>query len=345
MTIFTIAEVGVNHNGDIGRAIELIDIAAEAGASAVKFQTFTANNVIVIGTDTVAYQKANSGSTDQHKMLTDLELSADDHTVLKEHCDKQGIEFLSTAFDIPAISFLIDLGIKRIKIPSGEITNVPFLNACAQQGLPVILSTGMATLEEIETAVAVLKANLAPLAVSDGSPPLTILQCTSEYPAPFADCNLNVLRTLQNHFNVPVGFSDHSAGIALAPAAVALGARVIEKHITLSRDLPGPDHAASIEPDEFRMMMMHIQAVHTSLGDGIKQPSVSEIQTAKLVRRGLKAARAISAGDILTHDDVAILRPATGLPPSQIDSVIGKKINVDLDVGEPLTTDFFDVSS
>ena len=337
--VFFIAEIGVNHNGDMDLARKLIDASVDAGAHAAKFQTFTAERTITKGTKTVAYQKDNAGEDDQHAMLKKLELAPEVHGDLRDYCDRLGIEFMSTAFDREALAFLVELGIKRIKIPSGELTNTPFLRDCASYELPVILSTGMASMEEVVEAVALIQGYQTTNVADDGSPMLTVLHCTSAYPAPFADCNLRAIATLSEKFSIPVGYSDHSSGIALAPAAVALGATLIEKHITLDRNLAGPDHAASIEPNELQQMIEHVNAVEQALGDGVKAPRGSEPETAKLVRRGLKAGGDLPAGHVLSENDIAILRPETGLAPSQLEVTLGRQLAQDVSNGDPITTD------
>lgn len=334
---FVIAEIGVNHNGDVDRALELVTVAADAGAQAAKFQSFRAEALAAPGTATVAYQKA-AGGDDQFTMLKGLELSVDGHRAVAQRCRELGIEFMSTAFDSGSLDLLCDIGIRRIKVPSGEVTNFPYLRDCARRGLPIILSTGMADLEEVREAVAFLRGTMAPMVREDpfGLPDLTVLHCTSAYPTPFADVNLAAMTTMARELDVAVGYSDHTAGIFVPPIAAALGARVIEKHVTLDRGLPGPDHAASIEPDELNAMIKAIADAELLVGDGIKAARPAEMEAKALVRRGLKAARDLAAGTVLGEADLAVLRPATGLAPKFLDSAVGKRLVRDLPAGAPI---------
>jgi len=338
MGAFLIAEVGVNHNGDAGLAFQLIDAAAKAGAHAVKFQTFSADTLIVKGTSTVKYQQDSAGESDQYDMLSALELSFDEYAELAKACERAGVEFMSTAFDTKALKFLVDLGIGRIKIPSGEVTNIPFVKAAAAHGLPMLLSTGMATLDEVRQAVCAIREVQAGTTRNGAGagPVLSVMHCTSAYPAPLAHLNLNALKTMADELDVAIGYSDHSDGILIAPVTVAMGARVIEKHITLDRTMKGPDHAASIEPDAFAQMVKNIADIELSLGDGIKAPRGDEIETAKLVRRGLKAAADLPRGHVLTADDIVILRPQTGIAPRDLEATIGKKLSRALAAGDPI---------
>lgn len=338
MKTFVIAEIGVNHNGDRGLALELIERAAEAGADAAKFQSFKAESLTAKGTATVAYQKDRDGSGDQYEMLKRLELSEELHHVAAAHCKTFGIEFMSTAFDTGSLDLLCELGIRRIKIPSGEITNTPYLRDNARRGLPVILSTGMADLEEVRRAVETVKAAMPATIAQDpaGLPPLIVLHCTTAYPTGFADVNLRAMRTMADELGVPIGYSDHTVGVTVPPLAVAAGALVIEKHFTRDRTLPGPDHAASIEPDELTEMVRRIREVELILGSPVKEPSAAEMEARALVRRGLKIARDLPAGSVLTHDDIHIRRPATGLAPDRYDWAAGKRLVVDLRAGEAI---------
>lgn len=338
MKTFVIAEIGVNHNGDRGLALELIERAAEAGADAAKFQSFKAEALTAKGTATVAYQKDRDGSGDQYEMLKRLELSEELHHVAAAHCKTFGIEFMSTAFDTGSLDLLCELGIRRIKIPSGEITNTPYLRDNARRGLPVILSTGMADLEEVRRAVETVKAAMPATIAQDpaGLPPLIVLHCTTAYPTGFADVNLRAMRTMADELGVPIGYSDHTVGVTVPPLAVAAGALVIEKHFTRDRTLPGPDHAASIEPDELTEMVRRIREVELILGSPVKEPSAAEMEARALVRRGLKIARDLPAGSVLTHDDIHIRRPATGLAPDRYDWAAGKRLVVDLRAGEAI---------
>jgi N,N'-diacetyllegionaminate synthase len=338
MQTFVIGEIGVNHNGRLNLALKLIESAAAAGVHAAKFQTFKADATTVRETATVSYQKT-AGGGDQHAMLKSLELSEVDHRAAARRCAEVGIEFMSTAFDSGSLDLLCDIGIKRIKIPSGEVTNIPYLEDCARRGLPIVLSTGMADLEEVSTAVSILREGMAVSAGARDSadqPALTVLHCTSAYPTDFADVNLRAMVTMRDKFHVAVGYSDHTPGIFVAPIAVAMGAGVIEKHITFDRSLPGPDHAASIEPAELKAMMEAIRAAERILGDGVKVPRPAEEEARRLVRRGLKAARDVPAGSVLSKADVAILRPATGLTPEHFDRVTGRRVSVALKTGDPI---------
>lgn len=338
MKTFVIAEIGVNHNGDRALALELIERAAEAGADAAKFQSFKAETLASKGTATVAYQKDRDGSGDQHEMLKRLELSEELHHAAAAHCRAFGIEFMSTAFDAGSLDLLCSLGIRRIKIPSGEITNTPFLQDSARRGLPVVLSTGMADLEEVRRAVETVK-SVMPAAVAHdpaGLPPLVVLHCTTAYPTEFADVNLRAMRTMADELGVLTGYSDHTVGITVPPLAVAAGAVVVEKHFTRDRSLPGPDHAASIEPDELAEMIRRIREVELILGSAVKRPTAAEMEARSLVRRGLKIARDLPAGSVLTHEDIHIRRPATGLAPDQYEWVAGKRLTVDLRAGEAI---------
>lgn len=334
MQTFVIAEIGVNHNGKLDIALKLVEEAAAAGAHAAKFQTFTADKITVRNTETVAYQKAAGSAADQHAMLEGLELSEQDHREIAARCNAIGIEFMSTAFDSGSLDMLCDIGLRRIKIPSGEITNIPYLKECAGRGLPIILSTGMADLEEVKAAVTVVKEIQASLNVE--SPELTILQCTSAYPTMLGDVNLLAMQTMARELELPVGYSDHTQGIFVAPIAVALGARTIEKHVTLDRTMAGPDHSASIQPDELASMIVAIRDAELLLGDGIKRARPAEHEARALVRRGLKAARVLPAGTIITESDIAVLRPATGLAPDRFEAVIGGRTTKALSPGEPI---------
>jgi sialic acid synthase SpsE len=335
--VFVIAEIGVNHNGRVDRALELVDLAAAAGAHAAKFQSFKAEALTAPDTATVAYQKA-SGSHDQFSMLKGLELGEEGHRVVAKRCEELGIEFMSTAFDRGSLDLLCDIGIRRIKVPSGEVNNIPYLRDCAGRGLPIILSTGMADLEEVREAVTFLRGAMAPIRCADpfGLPELTVLHCTSAYPTSLDDVNLAAMVTMARELNVPIGYSDHTTGIFVPPIAAALGALVIEKHVTLNRADEGPDHAASIEPDELRAMMAAIADVERLRGDGVKAARPAEQEAKALVRRGLKAARDLPAGAVLGEVDISILRPATGLAPKFFDATVGKRLTRALAAGAPI---------
>lgn len=320
MKTLIIAEAGVNHNGDINLAHRLIDVAVDAGVDVVKFQTFEAKNLATKFAQKADYQsKTTDSSESQLEMLKKLELSSKDHQSLIEHCKDKNIEFLSTAFDLHSLAFLETLNLKRYKIPSGEITNLPYLQRIGRLGKPIILSTGMSTMEEIESAVSVLEK-----AGSERNQ-LTILHCNTEYPTPFSDVNLNAMLSIGKRFQVNVGYSDHTSGIEVSVAAVALGASVIEKHFTLDQSMPGPDHKASLEPSELKALVSSIRNVELSLGDGIKRPSESESKNIAIARKSIVASSAIQAGDVFSLDNLSVKRPGTGISPMRLYEVIGKK--------------------
>lgn len=314
-----IAEAGVNHNGDLGMALKLVDVAAEAGADFVKFQTFSADRLATAAARKAAYQAAATDADEsQLDMLRRLELSAAAHTQIVERCRERSIGFLSTGFDIESVDFLIGLGIPLIKIPSGELTNLPYLRHVGAIGLPTVLSTGMAELDEVAQAINALEA--AGLLRSR----LTVLHCTTEYPAPFADVNLRAMQAMRSAFGVEVGYSDHTPGIEVAVAAVALGARVIEKHFTLDCDLPGPDHRASLPPEQLMAMVRAIRNVELALGSGDKRPSDAEVKNKAVARKSIVAARAIRAGEIFSAYNLTVKRPGTGVSPMRWDELIGR---------------------
>jgi len=314
-----IAEAGVNHNGDMTMACALIDAAADAGADLVKFQTFDADRLVTGNARKADYQtKTTAADESQRDMLKRLELSAAMHEQLIAHSARRGIEFFSTAFDLDSLDYLMGLGMARIKVPSGEITNLPYLRKVGSYGKPVILSTGMATLGDIEAAVAVLEAAGTP------RDRITVLHCSTEYPAPMAEVNLLAMPALARAFGVRVGYSDHTEGIEVAIAAVALGACVIEKHFTLDRSLPGPDHRASIEPDELARMVSSIRNIELALGDGVKRPSASEEKNRLVARKSLVAARAIAKGELFSEENLVAKRPGTGISPMRLDEWLGR---------------------
>ncbi|MBN1640933.1 MAG: N-acetylneuraminate synthase [Anaerolineae bacterium] len=321
--VFIIAEIGVNHNGDVGLAQRSIAAAARAGASAVKFQTFIADQVISPLAPKADYQKRRTEAVEsQLDMVRRLELSADAHRSLVACCKEHGILFLSTPFDTQSVELLSGLGVSAFKIGSGEITNLPFLEYVACKGKPVILSTGMSHLSEVDEAVRAIRAT--------GNDQIVLLQCVSNYPADPTDANLRAMRTMSDAFGVPVGFSDHTLGTQVALAAVALGACVLEKHFTLDRTLSGPDHAASLEPPEFAVMVRDVRTVESALGDGRKEPAASEANTASVARRSLVAAVDIPAGARITEELVAARRPGTGLPPGARPYVVGRTARQDI---------------
>ncbi len=334
---FVIAEAGVNHNGDEQLALALVETAARCGADAVKFQTFSADKLVRPGAEKAEYQKQATGAGDQYAMLKALEMSPALHRRLFARCSELGIEFMSTPFDEQAADFLLDLGMQRIKIPSGEITNTPFLAYLAEKGRPLILSTGMANLEEIREAVAVIRAAreraglTAPLAEA-----MTILHCTSNYPAQCGDVNLRAMHTIAQATGLPVGYSDHTLGLAVSTAAVAMGAVVIEKHFTLDRALPGPDHQASLSPEELAQLVRQIRDVEQALGLPEKQPTASELPVRALVRRSVTSARPLVVGAVIGEADIALLRPGTGIAPCDLQQVVGKTAARDIPAGTTL---------
>ncbi len=319
MTII-IAEAGVNHNGDLQLAKKLVDAATEAGADVIKFQTFQASQLATEHAEQAVYQqKALDNSEGQLAMLKRLELQPEQHSELIDYCQEQNIEFLSTAFDMSSIELLASLKLKLWKVPSGEITNLPYLRQIGCHGQPVILSTGMANLGEIEAALEVLE--------KAGTPrcQITMLHCTTEYPAPPEEVNLRAIHTIAQAFGVAVGYSDHTDGIAVPIAAVAMGATVLEKHLTLDRNLPGPDHNASLEPDQFAAMVQGIRTIEQALGNGVKRPTLSEQANLPVVRKSLVAARPIRAGEVFSEVNLTAKRPGTGISPMHWDDWIGRK--------------------
>lgn len=335
--VFVIAEAGVNHNGDEDLALQLVNTAARCGANAVKFQTFSADKLVRPGAEKAEYQKRETGTGDQYTMLKALEMSEALHIKLINRCMALGIEFMSTPFDEEAANFLLSLGMRRIKVPSGEITNEPFLRFLAAKGVPLIVSTGMASMNEIQRAVHVISS--ARQAAGHNTPLaecLTILHCTSNYPAQCSDVNLRAMQTIATETDMPIGYSDHTLGLAVSTAAVALGAKVIEKHFTLDRNLPGPDHKASLVPDELAQLVRQIRDVEAALGSPVKQPTASELPVRALVRRSVTVVQALAVGAVIRHDDVALLRPGNGIPPAEFSSVIGKVAVHDIAAGTTL---------
>lgn len=320
MKTLIIAEAGVNHNGNLNMARRLVRAAAAAGADMVKFQTFVASKIATAHAVKADYQKAATDADEsQADMIAQLELSRADHEALIAECVDAGIAFFSTGFDTDSIDMLLGLGIDRIKVPSGEITNLPLLRHMASKQLPVILSTGMANIDEIGAAIAVFEnAGIA----RDN---ITVLHCNTEYPTPMCDVNLTAMGAIGKAFGVSIGYSDHTAGIEVPIAAVALGATVIEKHLTLDRTLPGPDQAASLEPDEFGAMVTAIRNIEAAIsGDGVKRPSLSETKNIAIARKSIVAACDIAVGELLTSDNLTTKRPGTGISPMRWDDVIGR---------------------
>ena len=322
-----IAEAGVNHNGDINTAKRLIDVAAAAGVDYVKFQTFKADRLVSPSAQKAKYQIENDTSKDdsQLKMLKKLELSDADHKELISYCKSKNINFFSTAFDDEGISYLSSLNFDMFKIPSGELTNYPYLKAIAKTGLPVILSTGMANLDEIEKAINVL--------ISHGAKKneITVLHCNTEYPTPMIDVNLKAMLTIKEKLGVSIGYSDHTLGLEVPIAAVALGAKIIEKHFTLDRSLKGPDHKASLEPNELKEMVSAIRNIEKAIsGNGIKEPSLSEKKNIHIARKSIHLSRDLKFGSIIAEQDIISLRPGDGICTMNWESVIGKKVIKDL---------------
>ena len=327
MNSYIIAEAGVNHNGSLELAKNLVDKAKEAGADCVKFQTFKANKIVSKNAAKADYQKKQTESPEsQHEMLKKLELSFDDFIELNNYCKEIGIEFLSTAFDFESIDFLNQLGMQVWKIPSGEITNLPYLIKIAKLNKKVILSTGMSTMREIEDAVNILK--------DHGASELIILHCTTEYPTPYEDVNLNAMLAIKEKFGYEVGYSDHTMGIEVPIAAVALGAKVIEKHFTLDRTMDGPDHKASLEPSELKTMVDAIRNIELSMGTGIKEPADSEKKNIAIARKSIVANQSIIKGDILTETNLTVKRPGEGISPMKWFEIIGTKAIRDFEEDE-----------
>ena len=314
-----IAEAGVNHNGDIKIAKQLIDVAADCGADYVKFQTFSADRIVTKSADKAEYQKQSSDSSEsQFEMLKRLELSVEMHLELIEHCKHKSIKFLSTGFDIQSVDLLVGLGLNLVKIPSGEITNLPLLRHIGSLDLPVILSSGMSTMKEIGDALLILEQTGLPRAQ------ITVLHCTTEYPTPMDEVNLRAMNSIRNTLGVAVGYSDHTLGIEVSVAAVALGASVIEKHFTIDRSLPGPDHKASLEPSELIAMVKAIRNIEVALGSDVKEPTNSEIKNIRVARKSILAGKKIKIGEILSSSNLVVKRPGDGVSPMQWDRLIGQ---------------------
>ena len=319
--VIIIAEAGVNHNGDIQLAKKLIDSAVDAGADYVKFQTFKADKLVSRDAKKASYQNKNinDGDDSQYNMLKKLELSHENHLELMSYCSERKIEFFSTAFDVEGVNYLNDLGISFFKIPSGEITNYPYLKAVALCGKPVIMSTGMCSEAEIRDAMNVL------IAFGLKKEMISILHCNTEYPTPMKDVNLRAMMAIQNNFDVQVGYSDHTLGIEVPIAAVALGAKIIEKHFTLDRTLPGPDHVASLEPNELKEMVKAIRNIELALsGDGEKKPSESETKNIAIARKSIHLSKDLLKGHIITDADIVSLRPGDGISPMEWETIVGK---------------------
>lgn len=328
-----IAEAGVNHNGSLETAMKMVDAAVAAGADYIKFQTFHAHSLVTALCEAADYQKENAGATDQKEMLKNLELSYDDFKTLKSYCDKKGIGFLSTAFDEESIDFIASLNPDFMKVPSGEITNLPFLRKMASTGIPIIISTGMSTPEEIAKA-------LNPFRKAGYKPEdIILLHCTTQYPTPMEDVNLLAMKTVSGNFGHPSGYSDHTLGIEIPIAAATLGASIVEKHFTLDRNMEGPDHKASLEPDELAAMVKAIRNVTIALGNGVKEVKESEKQNIVAARRSIVAKRPIARGHIINEDDICSKRPAVGLSPMLWDKVVGSRATRDYKVDDPIELD------
>ena len=320
--IFIIAEAGVNHNGDVKMAQKLIDVAKSAGADAVKFQTFKAESLVSKVAQKADYQKQTTGADEsQLEMVKKLELSFCDFRELKKYCDEKEISFLSTPFDFESIDFLESLEMPIYKVPSGEITNLPYLMKIASKGKPVIMSTGMSDMDEVESALEMLRDN--------GAGSVTLLHCNTQYPTPFEDANIKAMLTLKERFGVAVGYSDHTLGIEAPIAAVALGATVIEKHFTLDKNMEGPDHKASLDPQELIDMVTSIRNIELALGDGIKTPSKSEIPNKEVARKSIVAKRNIVKGEIFIEENITVKRPGNGISPMKWFEVLGRSAEHD----------------
>lgn len=338
MSVKIIAEAGVNHNGDINLAKELINIASDANADYIKFQSFKAENLATKEAEKSDYQKSNTKNNDtQYNMLKSLELSKKDHIELINYCQYKDIKFLSSAFDLDSLDFLLKLECELIKIPSGEINNYYYLEKISHQEIPVILSTGMSTINEIESAIKILTSNK--LSIND----ITILHCNTEYPTPMIDVNLKAMLKIRERFNVDIGYSDHTLGIEVPIAAVALGARVIEKHFTIDRSLEGPDHACSLEPLELKNMIDAIRNIEIACsGDGNKYPTASEIKNKLIVRKSLYSSKDIKKGTKLTRDMIIALRPGDGISPMEIPNLVGRTLKRNLKISEKITYEDFE---
>lgn len=328
MSVYIIAEAGVNHNGSFELAKKLVDAAKEAGVDCIKFQTFKAKNLVSPRAQKAEYQKKTTGEDSQLSMLEKLELSYDEFIQLKEYCDQVGICFLSTPFDFDSIDFLASIDMPFWKIPSGEVTNYPYLVALAKTGKPVVMSTGMCEIEEIRDAVKVLREN--------GTSEISLLHCNTEYPTPFKDVNLKAIATLKKEFGLPVGYSDHTKGIEVPIAAVALGATIIEKHFTLDRNMEGPDHKASLEPSELKALVQSVRNIEQALGSGDKKPSESERKNIPIARKSIVAKCAIRKGEVLSENNLTVKRPGNGLSPMKWPSVIGTKAVRDYEEDDPI---------
>lgn len=325
--VYIIAEAGDNHNGDFDTALKLVDAAAAAGADCVKFQTFVTEEIIAKSAKMAEYQKANTGVEEsQFDMVKRLELSFDQFRQIKAYCEKKGIQFLSTPFDLPSVEFLTQLDVPFFKIPSGEVTNYPYLVKIAKTGKDIVMSTGMCQVQEIGEAIGVLEDN--------GCGKITLLHCNTEYPTPMEDVNLLAMEDMRKRFGKEVGYSDHTKGIEVPIAAAALGATVIEKHFTLDKNMPGPDHKASLEPDELQAMVAGIRSIEKALGDGIKRVSNSEQKNIEIARKSIVARKQIRKGEVLTQQNLAVKRPGNGISPMRWEEVLGTRAVKDFEEDE-----------
>ena len=329
-SVYIIAEAGVNHNGDINLAYKLCDAAKEAGVDAVKFQTWKTEKIVTKKALLAEYQEANIANkkASQYEMLKQLELSYDEFRKLKEHCDNIGIQFLSTPDTEEDTDFLLEIGMPLLKIGSGDVTNIPFLRIVGRNQKKVVLSTGMSTLADVEKAYNAL--------IESGAPEVALLHCTTNYPCPYEEVNLNAMRTLKEAFKCQVGYSDHTMGIEVPVAAVAMGAEIIEKHFTLDKNMEGPDHKASLEPQELKQMVTSIRNIEMALGDGIKRPNASEQKNAEVVLKRIIASKPIKKGETLSENNLSLLRSSEGLPAKYWDLVIGKAAKKDYETDQPI---------
>jgi N,N'-diacetyllegionaminate synthase len=338
MKVTIIAEAGVNHNGNMDMAMELVEKAAKSGADYIKFQTFITEKAVSRDTPLADYQKKNSSADIKslYELVKTMELTRNDHILLMDHCQKNKISFLSSPFDLDSIKMLDELGLDTLKIPSGEITNLPYLRTIGRLNKKIIMSTGMAEIDEIKTALDILTRN------GTAKDQITILHCNTEYPSPFGDINLRAMLHLKEVFGLPVGYSDHTLGIEIPIAAVALGACVIEKHFTLDKNLPGPDHKASLVPEELNAMVSAIRNIEIALGDGIKKPSASEKKYIILARKSIFICKNISKGELIDETHLITMRPGDGISAMLWDVVIGKKAVKDLVAGHKLEASDFE---
>ena len=333
--VFIIAEAGINHNGNMDIAKRLVDVAVHSGADAIKFQTFRTESLLTKDAPKAEYQRKNTGSGEsQFEMLKAVELSEEQHLEILKYCQKRKVVFISTPFDEHSADLLEQMDVPLFKVPSGEITNLPFLEHIARKGRPMIISTGMSFLEEVKAAVRSSK--------SAGCSDIALLHCVSNYPTEIEDVNLKAMRTMEEDFRLPVGFSDHTTGNEAALAAVALGAQIIEKHFTLDKNLPGPDHKASLAPGDLTCFVESIRNVEAALGDGVKRPVASELSTRKMARKSLVFRSAFPAGTVLTEEHTTAKRPNNGLSPGCLVNVLGRRLLCNVDVDQPVSLDILE---